>query len=243
MLRLASLTSVLVLFGCANSGDEGMIILNNTAVGAGACTLSGTKGQPFLPHGMINAYSPAGYLLTPLIESRVVLAEGDTDTTQRTIFLKGANVSLEVKAVSIEHPGGSFTSPSITLSGQQAQFSTLFSGSLPPSGTVNVAFDIVPVQTLRTILTASGAAETDRMSAEVLATVTILGELGGDDVESLPFQYPVAVCNNCVVNDLGACPMMATNLGNACNPFQDGTVDCCEDANGFLVCPSVAAVN
>jgi hypothetical protein len=237
MLRLASLTSVLALFGCANQGDEGMIVLNNTAI-AGACTLSGTKGQPFIAHGQIYAYGSAGYFLTPLIESRVVLAEGDTDLTQRTIFLKGANITLEVKAVSIEKPGNVFSTGSITLSGTDAQFSSLFSGSLPPSGTVNVGFDVIPVPTLRKIAASSGAADGDRWTAEVLATVSILGELGGDDVESLPFQFPIAVCNDCVVRNLGACPKTPVNTGNACNIFQDGAVDCCVDAAGFLVCPA-----
>src|ERR1043165_5095439 len=240
MLRLTTLTAVLALAACAGTGDEGMIVLNNTAV-ASSCTLSGATTQPFIAHGQIFAKSPNGYFLTPLIESRVESADS-VDDTQRTIFLTGANVSLEVKAVSIEHADGSFANgPAITLN--TPQFSALFSGSLPPAGSVNVGFAVIPPQALRQILTSSGAGATDKMTAEVLATVNILGTLGGDSLESSPFQFPVAVCNNCVVVDNGACPMniAAPRTGNACNVYQDGIVDCCHDASNNLVCPGSTA--
>ena len=119
MLRLTTLTAVLALTACAETGDEGMIVLNNTAV-TDTCSLSGAPSQPFIAHGQIWAKSPNGYFLTPLIQSRVTSADS-VDDTQRTIFLSGANVSLEVKAVTIEKPDGSFVNgPAITL--QQPQF-------------------------------------------------------------------------------------------------------------------------
>jgi hypothetical protein len=241
MLRLTTLTAVLALAACADTGDEGMIVLNNTAISGDTCTLTGATSQPFIAHGQIFAKSPNGYFLTPLIESRVMSADS-VDDTQRTIFLTGANVSLEVKAVTIEHADGSFANgPAITLA--QPQFSALFSGSLPPAGSVNVGFDVIPPQVLRQILTGSGASATDKMTAEVLATVNILGTLGGDALESSPFQFPVAVCNNCVVVDNGTCPMnlMEARPGNACNVYQDGVVDCCHDASNNLVCPGPTA--
>ena len=245
MLRLVTLTAVLALTACANQGDEGFIVLNNTAV-ADSCSLTGDPNQPFIAHGEIYSGSPKGYMLTPLIQSRVTTGGAGSgaavDPTTRTIFFKGANVTLDVKAVSIERADGSFTNPNVTLSGQQAQFSALFSGSLPPGGSANVAFELIPVQTLRTIQMASGAGPTDRMRAEVLATITILGELNGDEVSAQPFTFPVSVCNDCVVVNLGACPVTAmARTGNACNPFQDGVVDCCTDADGFLTCPAPTA--
>ena len=242
MLRLTTLTAILALTACANTGDEGMIVLNNTATGD-SCTLSGASSQPFIAHGQIWAKSPNGYFLTPLIQSRVMSADS-VDDTQRTIFLTGANVSLEVKAVTIEHADGSFANPTRpVLSGQQGKFSALFSASLPPAGTVNVGFDVIPVQTLRTILTASGAGATDKMTAEVLATVTMLGKLGGDDINGQPFQFPISVCNDCVVVDNGACPMTITapRAGNACNVYQDGIVDCCRDASNNFICPGTVS--
>jgi hypothetical protein len=240
MLRVTTLTAILALAACADTGDEGMIVLNNTAVES-TCTLSGAPTQPFIAHGQIWAKSSEGYFLTPLIQSRVKSADS-VDDSQRTIFLTGANVSLEVKAVTIEHADGSFAAgPAVTLA--QPKFSSLFSGSLPPAGTVNVGFEVIPPQDLRQILTASGASATDKMTAEVLATVNILGTLGGDPIQSAPFQFPVAVCNNCVVVDNGVCPMTIASprTGNACNVFQDGVVDCCHDAANNFVCPGTTS--
>jgi hypothetical protein len=242
MVRVTTLIAVIALAACANTGDEGMIVLNNTAVGS-SCTLSGTTSQPFIAHGEIFARSPTGYVLTPLIQSRVMSASS-VDDSQRTIFLSGANISLEVKAVSIERADGSFVNgPAITLA--QPQFSTLFSASLPPSGTVNVGFEMIPPQALRQILSASGAGATDSMRAEVLATVNILGTLGGDEIESAPFSFPVSVCNNCVVNIVGTCPLPSgtpVRTGNACNAFQDGAVDCCLNGDS-AICPATVATS
>jgi hypothetical protein len=38
----------------------------------------------------------------------------------------------------------------------------------------------------------------------------------------------------------GACPVPPTSVvraGNACNPYQDGVIDCCV-ANGETICPA-----
>jgi hypothetical protein len=237
MLRLATLTSALLLFGCADQGDEGMTVINNTAV-SGSCSLTGGADQPFKSHGTIYALSPAGYLLTPLIQSRVTLGtEINADELQKTIFLRGADVSLTLKAQSIVTNGQyTVTQPEKNV----GQFSVLFAGALPPGGSVNVGFEVITPAILRDILGASGVnLATSDLNAEVLAEVTIRGDLGGDEVESNPFQYPISVCTDCVVNVTGACPATGTvRTGDACNIFQDGVVDCCTAADGELVCPA-----
>lgn len=243
MLRLATLIAVLALSACANQGDEGFSVLNNTAVTT-ECTLTGDPAQPFIPHGEIYSKSPQGYLLTPLIQSRVSgtgAGSGATlDPSTRTIYLKAANIDLEVKAVSVEHADGSFSNPSVTIPSTLAKQSALFSAALPPAGSVNVAFELIPVQTLRAIEAAVAPAATDRMRVEVLSTVTVVGDLNGDDLSAQPFTFPVTVCNDCVVHNVGACPITGTpRPGNPCNTFQDGDVDCCTDMNNLLVCPAI----
>jgi hypothetical protein len=241
MLRLATLSSALLFLGCANQGDEGMTVINNTAVSGTTCTLTGDPGQPFKSHGTIYALSPTGYLLTPLIQSRVTLGtEVMADELQKTIFLRGADVNLTLKAVSIETNGAyTVTQPESNV----GQFSVLFAGALPPEGSVNVGFEVITPAILRNILGASGVnLSTSSLNAEVLAEVTIRGDLGSDEVTSNPFQYPISVCTDCVVNVTGACPMTGTpRTGDACNIFQDGVVDCCTDANGGLTCPASTA--
>lgn len=241
MLRAAALfTSTLAFAGCvADSGGEGFVILNNTAVPADSCSLTGDPGQAFIAHGLINSSSTQGYLLTPLLESAIT-ATAD-QTLQRTIFLSGANVELSVVAMTVTHPDGTTANPTPpTLSGTDQKFRVLFSGSLPPSGSANVAFEVLPVSTMHTIIAAAGAGADDSVNAEVTAKVTADGTMGGDRVDSAPFTYPITVCNDCVLVNHGACAdfMGMVRTGNACNPFQDGAVDCCTDDTGGLVCPA-----
>jgi hypothetical protein len=239
MLRAAALiTTTLAFTGCvADSGGEGFIILNNTAVQGGTCVLLGTQGQPFKAHGQISTLSPAGYLFTPLFESNITATAGQEIT--RTLMFQGANVELTVEALTIQHADGTFTKPTPpVLEGTDGKFQSLFSGSLPPGGSANASFEIIPASTIASIAQASGAGATDHMAAEVKAIIKPFGTMGGDRVDGTPFQYPVTVCNDCVVVDHGACPLTGTvRTGDACQPYQDSIVDCCRDASNNLICP------
>ena len=240
MLRLAALMP-LALVACVDSGDEGIYVLNNTAVTEATCSLSGSPDQAMLGHGVINVDSPTAYVMTPLIQSRITPIEG-VDDISKTVQLRGADVRLVLKAVTVERSGQfSTTNPNSDVG---APFSVLFSGAISPGASVNAFVDIIPPGTLRSIAAMSGAnLETDGLSAEVLAEVTIKGDLNGDSIESQPFLYPVTVCNDCVINFVGDCAafMGTARTGNACNPFQDGVVDCCA-SNGSLVCPVPSAM-
>ncbi len=241
MLRLALLMP-LALVACVDSGDEGMFILNNTAV-SDTCSLSGSPDQPFISHGTIYFGSTVPYQLTPLVQSRLAASTTGGDDASRTIQFRGANVTLTLKAMSIEDSAGNITT---TQSNKElGKFSSLFAGALPPGGSVNVGVDIVPPETMRSLAQMSGAdLTTGGFKAEVVAEVVILGDINGKSITSSPYVYPVTVCDDCVANNLGTCPLpMGTDVrtGNACNPFQDGIVDCCTDADGGLVCPAAVS--
>ena len=239
MLRAAALiTTTLAFTGCvADSGGEGFVILNNTAVMGTQCLLLGTMGQPFKSHGQISTLSPAGYLFTPLLQSKVTATAGQE--LQRTIMFQGANIDLTVEAMTIQHADGTFSKPSPpTLMGTDGQFQALFSGSLAPAGTANASFEIVPLSTIGAIVQAAGLGSGDHLSAEVKAVIKPFGTMGGSRVDGTPFQYPVTVCNDCVVVDHGACPVTGlVRTGDACQPYEDSIVDCCHDAQNNLICP------
>ena len=146
------------------------------------CVLTGDPTQPFLPHGEIMAASPMGYLLTPLIQSRIDAVVGME--LERTVHLQGANV-----VVSMVDTSGKLS--------QTMQFTALFSGSVAPLGTVNVAFEAIPAALLNVGTT-----------TEMNANVVVFGTLGGGRIDGEPFDFPVTVCTNC------------TLTGNPCNPSQ-----------------------
>ncbi|HEY3802079.1 MAG TPA: hypothetical protein VGL61_05700 [Kofleriaceae bacterium] len=214
---------MLLAIGCVKNGADGMVILENNAPTGTACTFTGQTGQPTLSSGQIYAGSTNAYVLTPLIESRIEAGSGlEVD---RSILLQGANVTLSASGVSLP----------------MTAFSTPVAGSIPPAGTVNVSFPIIPAVDLAAF--ASGTTQ-----GLITATVQIYGTEGGGNVDSEPFTYGVTVCPTgalCVAQDVGTCTGFSgavTSTGNPCNAYQDGTVSCCEKGGDktMLVCPAVA---
>ena len=221
MHRLALIPLVFSSVACvASSGDEGFEILHNLAPSGTECKV--TPGGAVLPHGIIEASSLVGYLLTPELSSRITQSDGNTES-QRTISLRGANVVLT----------------NASSGAELKKFKALFSGSLPPGGMVGTFFEIIPADTLKSI----GSTRT-----EVLAKVTPFGVIGGtgDTIDGVPFYYPVTVCDAksgqpCVAKSFGACPLAVApptmDSANGCNQFQDGAISCCTEANGDFTCP------
>ena len=228
-MRLVSILAFVGLAsGCANDGDAGMFVLNNSAPPAGTvCTFTGAQAQLFTSAGSISAYSTetnaaaSGYILSPLIESRITTTS-DVQIPQRTIHLEGANITAQVNG-----------------NGVKQQYTALFAGSLAPGGTTNVSFEALPVPSIM----AFEPSKTDNIL--VVLTVQIFGTLGGSRIDADPFQYPVTIVGEGKgivfgVTNLCTVPGSVARTGNACNPFQDGTVDCCLSKSGRLVCPAIA---
>ncbi|MBV8759043.1 MAG: hypothetical protein JO257_17270 [Deltaproteobacteria bacterium] len=242
MLRALTTALITLAFaGCvADNGGEGFVIVSNESLSGGnTCSVVASSNGPFQSRGEISLYSPSGYVFTPVLQSNIT-TESMMDMIQRTITLQGANVELTVNALTIGHADGTFTKAMPpTLMGTDGKFLSQFSGSLAPGGLTGIAFEVIPATTLGAIRQAAGTVGAgDTVDAEVTATIKPFGEMGGGRVDGHPFKYPVSVCTNCVVRDLGACPVMnVTNKGNPCNVFQDGVVDCCESAGGLL-CPA-----
>jgi hypothetical protein len=205
----------------ADNGDEGFNIVNNLAPESG-CSL--TPGGAFLPRGLIDKQSTNPYVLTPEFSSRITSTPGVEDF-QRTIQLRGANIEV------INAQTG------VSL----GKFKSLFAASLSPMGSTTAAFDVVTPAMLQ----ASGANGTTRV--QLVAKITAFGALGGsgDTIDGVPFEYPITVCDNCVANVLGACPLpmgttVSTNMPNSCNQYQDIMVQCCSTPTG-VVCPATVS--
>lgn len=246
-----------LLAGCADTGDEGFVVRNNLAPEDDSCSFTASATAPFVTRGTLSTRSATAYLLTPLIESRIVAAEGQENL--RTVSLLGAKVDLEIGPITVEDAEGRVTfscaaegaTPCFGEAERAAlataaitKFRQPFASPLPPNGGLTSAvFDLVPTAAVREIERKAGAIPAGgRLTALVLATATIHGQLGGSELDGLPYVYPVTVCTDCVVNVVGACADTPSSFdprpGNACNPYQDGVVDCCS-SGGALVCPAV----
>ncbi len=254
---------VLALAGCAATGDEGFVIRNNVAPAQDACTFMPSTSAPFVPRGTLSARASSAYLLAPLIESRITAVMGQESV--RTVSLMGAKIDLAIGPMTVEDATGRVTFSCAAEGANQCfddtertalagagvtKFRSLFSAPLAPNGGLSTAaFDLIPTAAVREIERKVGTIpDGGRLQAQVVATATVYGQLGGSEVEGLPYVYPVTVCGggaggaDCVVNLVGACASTPASFdprpGNPCNPFQDGVVDCCTNG-AALVCPAV----
>jgi len=248
----------LALAGCvADGGDEGLVVRNNLAPDGSSCKFTPATSTAFVSRGTLHTRSPSPYLLAPLLESRIVAAMGQESV--RTVSLMGARIDLAIGPITVEDAQGA-TTFSCAAEGASAcydeaaraalaeagvtRFRSLFSAPLAPNGGLSTAtFDLVPTAAVREIERKAGALPAGaRLHAQVVATAVVYGQLGGGEVSSPPYVYPVSVCNDCVLNVVGACVDTPTGFaprpGNPCNLYQDGTADCCTNGTA-LVCPAV----
>jgi hypothetical protein len=224
----------------ATNGDEGILITKNIAPGDG-CTFTSDETEQFISHGMITVLSPQGYMINPQMVSRITAL--DDQIEQRTVIVQGARIDIafadttlfsttelaELKATGVTH------------------FESAFSAPLRPNGGVTDAgFDLFGRDLIDAVVAKAGLPTSNiPFRTELIATLTVFGDLAGDEVTSQEFKYPVTLCDHCIINDLGACSSVPTTAtvrqGHPCGRFQDETVDCCETPDGLL-CPAVGTM-
>jgi hypothetical protein len=263
---MSRLAIALALAGCADTGDEGFVIRNNLAPDDTGCSFTPSIMTPFVSRGTLSTRSPKPYLLAPLIESRITAVMGQESA--RTVSLMGAKIDLAIGPITVEDARGDVTFSCAAEGGNQCfgeaertmlaeagitKFRALFAAPLAPnSGLSTAVFDLIPTAAVREIERKVGAIpDGGRLQAQVVATAAVYGQLGGREIDGLPYAYPVTVCAasslgpDCVVNVVGACSTKPATFmprtGNPCNPFQDDVLDCCTEGTE-LVCPAVGTM-
>ncbi|MEO7095079.1 MAG: hypothetical protein ABI175_17600, partial [Polyangiales bacterium] len=134
------------------------------------------------------------------------------------------------------------TDPALAgISADLKKFDSRFAAPLAPNGGITDGeFIGISEAFLDAVAAAKGSAP---FETEVIVHVVVYGDLAGSEVTSQAWQFPVTVCNTCVVNVLGTCPLPAgTTVADGrgtCSMFQDGFVDCCSVGTmGALQCPA-----
>jgi hypothetical protein len=206
--------------GCADQGDESLMILGNTQPG-NDCQLSNSATM-FQTRGRIDTQAVTGYLFTPLVSNRATRTQ--SQMVSRVAFIEGANVDLSF-------PGGGDPGNSSLTS-----FAQPFSGSISPNGGQSTfAFEIIPKATLDAMGLASGEI------VQVIADVQVYGTMDGNDIDSNTFHYPIDVCNGCLYQNLGDCTALPEGYmgteGGKCQALQDGVLECC-NSGGTEICPA-----
>ena len=201
-----------------------VILQNASATGTdGVCLGSGTEAANALTTGTIDLNGADGlYLMFPVVRS-VIEADGGAslaDVNRRTVFLEGYDVNVDFGEL-----GGDATS---------------FTGALS-------AF-IAPGDTSSVPVTATSPVLVDELRARVPAgeealiflSVELFGTLAGSPVRSSELRFPVRVCTNCLVQNIGACSDVDEMgaAGHPCGLVQDVLLQCCENSLGDTICPA-----
>lgn len=222
---LAALALTAGLTACVGSdADANIVILRNSAL-TDMCVATGDPEGAFFSTGVIDVNSTRGYLFSPVVQNFAQDLEG---TSLRIAFVHGARIDI--------HSADSVRDMVLQASAEpdEVRFQVPLSGSIDAGGTIGLIFEIVPEDLFEHLV------DDDLL----LVDVRIFGEMGGNSFESATFQYPVEVCDGCLVSNLGLCSTISSDFvpagGHPCGGLQDAGLECCtDDVSMNLVCPAM----
>jgi len=225
--------------GCVADGSDGGILVLRNVHADSNCMTSASETETSVASGNLDLLSPGGgYLFIAQLKSRITAVTGQED--QRTIITRGANIDITFPDSAV------FTAAELAdlKASHLTHFMQPFAASLAPNGGIVDA----PFELITTDLAARIAAKTDptrSFSVQAVATFTVVGDMSGQSVSSQAFTFPVTIGNKLTVNLLGTCPLAKGSAtprpGYACNPGQDGIVDCCGTLGAPLTCPAIVS--
>ncbi|HMF39115.1 MAG TPA: hypothetical protein VKQ32_00410 [Polyangia bacterium] len=233
---------------CGRIPGQFEVIQNQVPMGG--CTIDTNRmlyrGEGHLDLSLVSPSASTAYLMFPLVINNLsASSSGSADPNE---------IAVNSFAVDIGTSKQSYLPPKVqdlfkTLNQDpNAPDYALLHYSLPWAATISsgggviaAGVDAFPVELAQRVL-ATGDVTNSSTSMLVNIRVRIFGNTKSQSMESDPFDYPVYVCNGCLVASDLACPVSGAPAltGNACNIAQDDRVDCCS-LNGNLICPAIAS--
>ena len=240
VLSLLSLACGLV--ACGRVPGQFEIVNNQVPTGGCAIPVNDTvyQGQGTLDAKLVRGGAGSAYFVFPLLKNNLSGASGG-EVDANKIVLTSFAVDISVltgppEITSLVNMMNADASLSALL-----HYRTPWSGSIASGGgELSAAVAAFPVELAGRMLGTLGLSV--QPSTFVNLRIRSFGHTTTRDIESDPFDYPVAVCDGCLIANTGPCPFSEapTNTGNPCNVAQDYPVDCCTAGNE-LICPAVVA--
>jgi hypothetical protein len=227
-LHTLALTFAVGLAACADDNQQAMLIESvmapATATGM-AAAFCGSSEKPIVS-GVVDLAlvggAQDGYLMFTQVLNRNQ-PNGPNNNMVETAYVTISSVDIDL---SFDPP------PPVTLTDADLHVREDLFAIVNPGGTAEIPIDAMPLATMRKIAASHPKTE---MSAHT--HLRFNGHSAAFDVNSSYLDFPVRVCEGCLVHDVGPCCAKATNYG-LCNPDQDVSVDCCMDGSGNAVCPA-----
>jgi hypothetical protein len=200
-----------------------------TAQGGGLCTYSPSATAPFLFSGTFDVGLGASYPIIMQLGNQL-LPRGSGVASDPT-HAESSRISIQGADITITHPDGSAVQ---RADGSDASFEALGSAFVDVGSSGIAGLGILGVtgidQGTAKALCANLTDPAQRI--DLVLNVKAFGKtLGGTDVESQTFTFPVSVCKGCLVNRSDNC-MLATGTASAstgggpCSLGADITVPC-----------------
>jgi hypothetical protein len=238
LLPLLSVASGLVACGRV----PGQFEIVNNQVPTGNCSIPVNdmiyQGQGTLDAKLVRGGAGSAYFVFPLLKNNLSGASGnEVDSNKITLTSFAVDISVLTAPTEISSLVGMLNAdPSLSA---LLHYKTPWSGSIASGGgELSAAVAAFPVELASRMLGTQGLSA--QPSTFVNLRIRSFGHTTTRDIESDPFDYPVAVCNGCLIANIQPCPFSAANMGNPCNVAQDYPVDCCTAGNE-LICPAVAS--
>jgi hypothetical protein len=238
LLAFASSALALMASGCGRVPGQFEILNNQIPQSGGGCLIpiepTVYQGSGKLDVGIVRSDFDTAYLVFPLIENNLPSSGGAHDPNQ--IQLTGFDVDVSVLSA-LPAAAAVFDAASALL-----HFQVPWSGGVSSGGgQISAAVEAFPVALAEQLASSGGLGKEPTLTVNL--RVQALGTTNsGMTMQSDPFNFPVEVCNGCLVANVSPCPFASApaNPGNACNPAQDAPVDCCTE-QGALICPPLVA--
>ena len=242
--------------GCTvDTGDTTVLVLGDMAP-MSMCMFQPALIGPFLSGGTLDVSSSRmagqstvqrGYDFAPLIENETVADTSNQALVgRRTFIVTGAHVDISFNDTNTFSTADQQTLHDMGLT----HFDALFAGSVQPNGGLGVfSVEIIPAALIDRILAKyppTSGTYVPFTAVGMSAKVVVYGTMGGGATEAGEFDFPVTVCDTCLLDNVGPCASLLSSFqprtGGVCESNQDGVTDCCTDASTppKLVCPAVA---
>jgi hypothetical protein len=227
---------------CGRVPGQFEIVNNQVPTASCAIPVNDTiyQGQGTLDLSLVRNGAESAYLVFPLLKNNLPgAAGGDVDQNKITLTSFAVDISVLTAPDTVASLVGMMDAdPNLST---LLHYKTPWSGSIASGGgELSAAVAAFPVELAARIL--GSQAVSIQPSTWMNLRIRSFGRTTTRDIESDPFDFPVAVCSGCLIANIQPCPFMgaASNQGHPCNVAQDYPVDCCTAGNE-LICPPVVS--
>lgn len=231
LMATATATATLAAAGCADNDLSLSVVQMQAITKMNNCQAMVALGTAVVgrDRGLLDVAltTTSGYIAVPVVRNNLQSRTQTGGVEFNSIQLLGANVTLQTTASGLS-------------ASQQKFFYGSAGGRVDPAMSAPMFIEALPAATAKALAPSIPAGGLLTVTAEIRP----VGMRGGDQVVGGPVDFPIDLCNNCLLQVVGTCPLPkgTTVAAGGCFPQQDDPSTCCTDATGETLCGTAAPV-